>query len=125
MRYLLDTNIIIEAVAGSPPAIDVLHQATLAELAAFSAITRIELFGYPELTNEEELALTVVTEELEEIAVTHRIVDRTIRLRQSYSTKIPDAIIAASAQELEAILVTRNVQDFCSISGLRIFNPWD
>ncbi len=47
MRYLLDTNIIIEAVGGSSPAVVMFEQAVASDWVGYSAITRLELFGYP------------------------------------------------------------------------------
>ena len=38
---------------------------------------------------------------------------------------LPDAIIAATALTENFILVTRNIDDFKSISTLEVFNPWD
>ncbi|MCL5779525.1 MAG: PIN domain-containing protein [Firmicutes bacterium] len=40
--------------------------------------------------------------------------------------KLPDAIIAATAIEYSAILVTRNENDFCHLleHGLSLYNPF-
>ena len=75
MKHLLDTNIIIYAVGGCDPAVGALEQAVASEWVGYSAITRLELFGYPDLTPEEEAALGCVVGELEEVAVTSRVVD--------------------------------------------------
>jgi predicted nucleic acid-binding protein len=39
--------------------------------------------------------------------------------------KLPDAIIATTALENNFALVTRNIDDFKSITGLHIINPYD
>ena len=39
--------------------------------------------------------------------------------------KLGDSIIAATALEIGAKLVTRNVDDFKHIAGLEIANPFD
>jgi len=52
VKYLLDTNIIIEAVGGSAPAVTLLEKAVSSEWVGYSAITRLELFGYPSLTQQ-------------------------------------------------------------------------
>ena len=57
MRYLLDTNILIEAVGNTAPAIAALKQAVISDWVGYSAITRLELFGYPDLTSDEEAVL--------------------------------------------------------------------
>ena len=124
MRYLLDTNIIIEAVAGSQPAVEALHHATMSEWVGYSAITRLEVFGYPDLSPEEEAALKVVIEEFNEIEVTSSIIDRAITIRRAKRIKAPDAIIAATAQEMRATVITRNTTDFMAIDDLTAVNPW-
>lgn len=90
----------------------------------YSAITRLELFGYPDLTSDEEAALDRLTKELEEVVVTSSVIDRAIRIRKSTRIKVPDAIIAATALEMDAVLMTRNEGDFITVEGLTIINPW-
>ena len=124
MKYLLDTNIIIDAIGGCDPAIRVLEKSVASEWVGFSAITRLELFGYPGLDSNEESALTCVVKELEEVAVTSIIIDRAIQIRRKTRIKAPDAIIAATALEVGAALATRNERDFKSVEGLLLINPW-
>lgn len=124
MRYLLDTNIVIEGVAGSDPAVTALQEAVESEWVGYSAITRLELFGYPALTPEEERALSVTIEQFEDVAVTHAIIDQAIQLRRTNRIKVPDAIIAATAVVMDAVLITRNENDFKVSEKLEVFNPW-
>lgn len=125
MRYLLDTNIIIEAVANSLPAANALHQAVQSEWCGYSAITRLEIFGYPDLTSTEEEALKTVITELNEIEVTSAIIDKAITIRRARRIKAPDAIIAATAQVMDATLMTRNIDDFKNIGQVTCINPFD
>lgn len=124
MKYLLDTNVIIDAAGGHAPAINALKLAVESEWVGYSAVTRLELFGYPGLQPVEETALLVIIGELEEMDVTSAIIDSAIRIRRNMRTKTPDAIIAATALMVGAVLVTRNVDDFKKIDGLRLVNPW-
>lgn len=55
---------------------------------------------------------------------TTEIVDYTIRLRKATKIKVPDAIIAATAITMGAVLVTRNEDDFKCVENLKISNPW-
>lgn len=103
---------------------DLLEQAVGAEWVGFSAITRLELFGYPGLENEEEDTLTRILSAFEEVPVTSAIVDRAIRIRRQVRIKTPDALIAATALEEGAALATRNEDDFKVVAGLIIINPW-
>ena len=102
-----------------------LQKAVESDWVGYSAITRLELFGYPDLTLEEEQALSTVSGQMEEVAVASSIVDRAIQIRKSVRIKIPDAIIAATALESNASLITRNEDDFKGVKNLEIINPWN
>jgi predicted nucleic acid-binding protein len=52
------------------------------------------------------------------------VVDRAIQIRKQFRVKTPDAIIAATAMEVGAVLVTRNESDFKKVDGLQVINPW-
>jgi len=125
MRYLLDTNLIIDAVGGGMPAVKALEMAVKSEWVGYSAITRLELFGYPDLELKEENALIAVIKEIEELNVTGIIVDLAIKIRKTMRIKTPDAIIAATALDMGATLITRNEDDFKNIRGLLVLNPWN
>lgn len=125
MRLLLDSNIIIDAAAGEPPAVKILQQACEAEWAGISAITRLEVFGYPDLQPKEEEVLTSILSILDEVAVDADVITRAIQIRRSGRTKVPDAIIVATALENQALIATRNEQDFTAIDDLYVLNPWN
>lgn len=125
MRYLLDTNIIIDAAGGRAPAVCSLKEAYESGQGFISAITRLEVFGYPDLTEKEETALKVILSGLEELSVDSCVIDRAILLRKQKRIKIPDALIAATALVNDAVVVTRNERDFLTIEGLSVHNPWE
>jgi predicted nucleic acid-binding protein len=50
---------------------------------------------------------------------------KTADIRKAHRIKLPDAIIAATANVYQLTLITRNVSDFDGISGLEIMNPWE
>jgi len=54
MRNLIDTNVWIGAIAGNLSKKAFLKISVEAEWAGYSAITRLELFGFPGLTEAEE-----------------------------------------------------------------------
>ena len=51
------------------------------------------------------------------------IVNQTIAIRKMHKIKTPDAIIAATALNLDLTLVSRNKSDFDKIPNLKLINP--
>jgi len=124
MKYLFDTNVWIDAIAGRLPADTFLKFVVQAEWVGYSAITRLELFGFPDLTKPEEEKLAELLKHFVEVGVDSSTVDKAITIRKATRIKVPDAIIAATAIIKECSLVTRNTEDFKGISGLNIINPY-
>lgn len=124
MKYLFDTNVWIDAIAGRLPADTFLKFVVQAEWVGYSAITRLELFGFPDLTKPEEGKLAELLKHFVEVGVDSSTVDKAITIRKATRIKVPDAIIAATAIIKECSLVTRNTEDFKGISGLNIINPY-
>jgi predicted nucleic acid-binding protein len=122
MRWLLDTNVWIDAHAGRADAARVFTSARATQGAwlGFSAITRIEVLGFSGLSATDDKALRELLAQFEEIPVLSAVVDEAIRLRQLHNIKTPDAIIAATALLQRAEVVTRNVGDFKKVTGLSV-----
>jgi len=55
--------------------------------------------------------------------LTNSVVDVTINIRKKHKTKLPYAIIAATAIVYKLILISRNISDFKDIEGLKVINP--
>lgn len=51
------------------------------------------------------------------IDLSHDIVEACINLRQNHRTKLPDAIIAATAIVYDLVLISCNTKDFKNIEG--------
>lgn len=111
-RYLLDTNVVIYFFNG------LTDDATLIEILRssfnISIITKIEFLSWQKLLNDPVLngkALDFISNarvfELDE-----GVANRTIKNRQQYKIKTPDAIIGATAQVHGFEIVTNNVDDF-------------
>ena len=56
--------------------------------------------------------------------ITDKIAETSIDLRKNLKTKLPDALIAATALVYDLILITRNKSGFENIIGLKIINPY-
>jgi predicted nucleic acid-binding protein len=54
--------------------------------------------------------------------LTNAVAFKTIKLRQLYRVKLPDAIIASTALSIGAHLITHNVRDFQKINDLVVID---
>jgi predicted nucleic acid-binding protein len=124
MKHLLDTNVWIDALAGRLSAEKFLLVSVEVEWAGYSAITRLELFGFPGIEVSEKIKIKDLLKSFEEVAVTSDIIDWAIKIREKSKVKVPDAIIAGTALSCGCRLVTRNVDDFKTIQGLELINPF-
>lgn len=57
--------------------------------------------------------------------LTEDVANQSIEIRENLKTKVPDAIIAATAVVYDLTLITRNVGDFKNIPSLKLVNPWE
>ena len=64
---------------------------------AFSVISELELLSFHGITSEEENNIRLFLLNCKEISLTYEIKEKTIEIRKKYKTKLPDAIVAASA----------------------------
>lgn len=94
IKFLLDTNIVIGLLKG---------QAVFAEKpitinnCAVSQITRMELLSFPKLTFEEDSAIRALLDSIIVIELNAKIENTTINFRRLQNSKLPDAIIIATA----------------------------
>jgi predicted nucleic acid-binding protein len=122
--YLLDTNAVIDFCNNKLP----INAANFMEgiEPRISVITAIELFASTTITNTEKQIL----QEFTSIATVYNNINvaiqtQTIALRKAHKIKLPDAIIEATAIVYNLAIITRNVNDFKNIIGIKCFNPWD
>lgn len=87
----------------------------------YSIITAIEVLSFKGLSSEKENIIRSSLLCLVQVALNETIAEKTIQLRQQYSLKIPDAIIAASAWDCGATLIT-NDQQLSKVSQIQILS---
>ena len=129
--YLADTNVISELVKKNPAAY-VMQWVQSAQLIAISAITTEEAhFGLAWQPNARKLSLlNAVVRSLHTVyPITESIAQRAGVLRgqfqaQGITRSAPDMLIAATAQEHQLIIATRNVRDFVGC-GVQVVNPFE
>lgn len=86
------------------------HQGAEPQNSAYSFITRIELLGYPALSNSEAQRTIEVLETMQYLPMTSAIENMAIQIRRQHGLKIPDAIIAATAIVSDLALITLDRQ---------------
>lgn len=120
-RYLLDTDVLVEYLRGSPKAIQYL-EGLEGEL-AISSITVAELFSGGR-GDEEQTALEQFLQAFQVVSVDEDIARRGGLLRREYrashGTGLADALVAASAQTVGAVLVTFNRRHYPMISQVEV-----
>jgi predicted nucleic acid-binding protein len=93
--------------------------------AVISVITRIEVLGWPGYADASPAMTTAeaLLSTLREEPLTEPIVQEAIALRRNYRIKVPDAIVAATANVLGLPLMTNNTEDFRRVAGLTLISP--
>jgi hypothetical protein len=102
-RFLLDTNILLYLIGKKIP-VEALPEGEF----IVSFVTELEVLSYPSITPQEEQQLKRFLQEIPVIDITADIKERTIELRKKYNLRLPDAIIAATALQIGAALVTND-----------------
>src|SRR5262249_6195227 len=120
---LIDTNSIIDYLDDKLPNISsVLIDKNVPQI---SVISRMELLAWPNATKEQLEILTQFVNTSVVFSLDEPVILKAIELRKGYRIKLPDAIIAATALVHSLDLITRNIDDFKSITGLKAFNPYE
>jgi toxin FitB len=129
--YLADTNVLSELVKKTPDA-QVMQWLQTIERMAISAVTIEEAhFGLAWQPNARKLSLfNAIVQSLHAVyPITESIAQRAGILRgqfqaQGITRSTPDMLIAATAQEHQLIIATRNVRDFLGC-GVQMVNPFE
>lgn len=105
--YLLDANFILGLLQSSPDTLALINVRQIeSRQCAYSAITRMELLGFPGITGAEVSLIEERLTHLTYLPISSAIEDIAIRLRRTYKVKLPDAIIASSALAAGVELLT-------------------
>ena len=125
-RYLLDSNTVIDYIAGLCPekAVQWLNQVIDEEINA-SVITKIEVLSFDPDKDDNYPILVDFFKASNIFELTEDIVNKTIQIRQKQKIKLPDAVIASTALLNGLALVSRNAKDFKNIPDLETINPYD
>jgi predicted nucleic acid-binding protein len=122
---LIDTNVTIDYFGETLPgkALALIDDIINGQF-NISIINKIELLGIAGITKTEELKFQEFINAANVLELNEDIVNGTIELRKHYKTKLPDAIIAASALVNQFTIITRNKKDFEKIKKLEVIDPY-
>ena len=107
---LVDTDVFIDHLCGARQFRPGRHRVH------YSVVTRAELFAGNSATDLGSRLLAP----FREVDVDRAIAERAGRIAREFGTRLPDALIAATALERGLGVVTRNQKHFESIRGLRL-----
>ncbi len=116
MKALLDTNILIDYLNGVDSA---LQEIALYEAPLISPITWMEVMSGAR--PDEEECVRAFLARFTQVPIDAKVAEITVSIRRKQRIRLPDAIIWASAQAENALLVSRNIKDFPSQApGVRV-----
>lgn len=118
---LIDSNIIIYA---SLPEHSFLRRLIANHTPAVSAISYVEVFGYPRLTPRQRQYFEAFFLAAPVLPVDDHVLEKATELRQLKSMSLGDSLIAGTALVFKENLVTRNARDFAWIDGLDVTDPF-
>lgn len=107
MNAVFDTNIVIDALNGIPEAD---AEFGLYEHVFISRVTWMEVLVGAQ--DDDAQLRDFMETHFEIVALDLAVAETAVQLRRSNHLRLPDAIIWATAQTQEAVLVTRNTKDF-------------
>ena len=122
-EYLIDTNSVIDYLDNKLP--DNANELIDNIDSRISVITRMELLAWPGASEQQTLILNEFINASDIFALEEPVILKAIDIRKTHKTKLPDAIIAATALVNELTIITRNTKDFEKIEGLEVLNPYD
>ncbi len=124
-EYLIDSNVVIDYLGKKIPLAGMFFMNDIVDATPkVSVVTKIEVLGFSTAEEHYQLLTNFMIDALI-FDLTDVIVDETIKIRKLYKTKLPDAIIAATALIYDFSLITRNTKDFENIPDLKLINPWN
>ena len=107
-RYLLDTNTVIQLLAGNPSLRKMVEGS---DFLAISVISKLEFLSYPDLTEDEKIAFYELLEDLTVFDLTasdDALIQEAVTMRVDGGMKLPDAVIAATALVNDCAVITND-----------------
>lgn len=120
MKALFDTNILIDYLKG----VDAARQEIESyEVPLISAISWMEVMvGVSDA--KEEQSIRGFLRYFDLVEITEHIREKAVQLRREHNLRLPDAIILATAELNDALLITRDTKDFKDTLAKRVRVPY-
>lgn len=113
--FLLDTNIVLYLLSGNTTVAEIIDDSQV----YVSFVTQLELLGYKKITVKEQAKVKLFLADCIIIDINDDIKKMTIAIKQKHDIKLPDSIIAATAQHLNIPLLTAD-KGFSKLKGMNI-----
>ncbi len=110
MKYLVDSNIIIYHLNGDKVATNFIQKNI--DVSAISQVTYIEVLSFDFETRDDFFSVRDLLEHFEILDTSKAIAIQCVKNRRERKIKVPDNIIASTAQVNDYILITQNIDDF-------------
>lgn len=107
MLALFDTNILIDYLSGIDSA---RKEIARYESLYISPVTWMEVMVG--VADDDRDVVNAFLDRFKLVDIDLDVAQRAVKLRQEHKIKLPDAIIWASANKMNALLITRNSRDF-------------
>lgn len=92
--------------------------------AAVSAVSKVEVLGFLQITPAEEAELLAFLGGVTVLPVADAVIEQAVRLRRQRRMSLGEALIAATALVHALPLATANTRDFSGIPGLTVLDPF-
>lgn len=120
-RYLLDTNAVVALLKGSATLVTLLQNA---DWVGISIISQIEFLAFSGLSKDDRQLFEEFLKRVEVIdllASNSLLIEQIIQIRLQYRVRLPDAIIASTALQSGASLVTAD-RELTKVTSLTVVN---
>ncbi len=114
-RIFVDTNILLYFLKGEREIIEILSNRQI----VISFITELELLAFPGISAKSEKNIKGLLSSCSIIDIDANIKKKAIQIRKNFKLKLPDAIIAASAFQVNLPLITAD-RGFGKIKALEV-----
>jgi len=122
-QYIIDTNAVIDYLGKKLPVSGLgFMNGVIDAVPNVSVVSKIEILGF-NAPDEHYKTLFNFINDATVLDLKGNVVDASIEIRKKHKTKLPDAIIAATALVYDLVLISRNTSDFKHIDGLKVIDP--